>query len=100
MHVRDYGMAAAGDPEVLSRARDENRILLSADSDFAMLLALQEASRPSFILFRQSDAVTAEHYANLLLTSLPELAADLERGCVAVYRYGRVRVRSLPISAE
>jgi hypothetical protein len=73
---------------------------VSADSDFAMLHAVQEASHPSFVLFRETDAVSAEQYADLLLSVLPFLEAELSRGCVAVFRGGRLTVRSLPISAE
>jgi predicted nuclease of predicted toxin-antitoxin system len=98
VHLRDYGIQSADDVDVLERARVEGRILISADSDFATLLALQEAAQPSFILFRQSDAVTAEQYAGLLLANLTAISSDLERGCVAVFRRDRVRVRLLPIA--
>lgn len=91
-------MHAANDIEVLERAQMERRILVSADSDFAMLLAIQEASEPSFVLFRETTAVSAEQYANLLLSSVPRLEAALSRGCVAVFRRGFIRIRSLPIS--
>lgn len=99
-HVRDFGMQAADDGAVLEKAHAEGRVLISADSDFAALLSLQEASEPSFVLFRETDAVSAEQYARLLLSNLPALEAELSRGCVAVFRGGRVRVRALPISVE
>lgn len=99
MHVRDYGMQSAEDCDVLARALAERRVLVSADADFATLLALQEASHPSFVLFRESDAVSAEQYLDLLLLNLPALGPEFSRGCVAVFRGGRVRVRYLPLSA-
>ena len=50
-HVRDYGLPAAEDRDALERTHAEQRVLISADSDFATLLALQETSQPSFVPF-------------------------------------------------
>lgn len=98
VHVRDYALGAAKDELILAKAREEDRIVVSADTDFGTLLAMLEVNRPSFILFRDPDRLTAEDYAGVLLPSLPLLAAELASGCVAVFRSGRLRVRKLPIS--
>ncbi len=40
-HVRDYALHAAEDEKIFALGKDENRILLSADTDFGTLLALR-----------------------------------------------------------
>jgi predicted nuclease of predicted toxin-antitoxin system len=44
-------MQAATDERIVARARDEDRIIISADSDFSTILAAQDAERPSFTSF-------------------------------------------------
>lgn len=97
IHVRDIGMAAASDPEIFDFAIDEDRILISADTDFGALLAFRQSSKPSFILFRQTDKHPTSQL-NFLLTHLPTLKKELLSGCVVVFEDQRIRIRSLPIS--
>ncbi|HEU0139699.1 MAG TPA: DUF5615 family PIN-like protein [Bryobacteraceae bacterium] len=97
VHVRDYELHAAEDPIILERAGAEDRILISADSDFAMLLATSRRTKPSFVLFREPDIIRPADYANAILLNLPAIEHDLLAGCVATFRHGRVRVRNLPI---
>lgn len=99
VHVRDYGLQAAEDSVILDRAGMEERVVVSADSDFAMLLALSRRNKPSFILFREAEIIRPEDYASRLLECLPILEIDLDAGCVVTFRRGRIRVRTLPISS-
>lgn len=97
VHVRDYGMEAAKDGLILDRAATENRIVVSADTDFGTLLAARRLTQPSFILFRDSDLNTPEEFSGVLLPSLPFLENEVEDGFIAVFRSGRLRLRKLPI---
>ena len=86
VHVRDYNLQAAADEEIFDRAAAEDRILVSADTDFAMLLATRSAGRPSVVLFRRSTERRPKEQASLLLTNLDAVADELEAGAVVVSR--------------
>jgi predicted nuclease of predicted toxin-antitoxin system len=91
VHVRDYGLHDADDPVILERAGIE---------DFAMLLAVSRRSKPSFVLFREATIIRAQDYVSRILESLPSFERELEAGCVATFRRGRIRVRSLPFAGS
>jgi predicted nuclease of predicted toxin-antitoxin system len=97
VHVRDYGMQSALDVEILECALNENRIIVSADTDFGTLLAIRAEIKPSFILFRGMTTRRPEKQMKVLLANLPNLTESLEKGCVVVFDQNRIRVRNLPI---
>lgn len=97
VHVRDYSMQKASDDEILGRAVDESRIVVSADTDFGTLLAFRQEREPSFILFRRGVDRLPELQAQLLLSNLPTLERDLMEGSIVVFDQNHLRIRSLPI---
>lgn len=97
IHVREVGLHHAADEEIFERALVEDRVLVSADTDFATLLATRSASKPSVILFRGGGSRRPEVLASLILQNLPQLAAALDAGCIVTIEPTRLRVRLLPI---
>jgi predicted nuclease of predicted toxin-antitoxin system len=97
IHVRDLGLAAADDETIFEHADRDQRVIVSADTDFGTILALRNAARPSVILFRGATPRNPIGQVKLLLANLREIAPSVERGAVVVLEPQRIRIRTLPM---
>ncbi len=96
-HVRDIGLEAATDEVVLATAQAEQRVLISADTDFGTLLARSGAKLPSVLLIRRLVGRRAVEQAATILANLAMVSADLDAGAVIVLTDEWVRIRRLPM---
>lgn len=97
VHVRELGMQAASDEEIFDRAAQDDRVVVSADTDFGTLLALRNQTAPSVILFRHGSQHRPAEQAALLKSNLPQIVAALESGSIVVIQPDRIRIRALPL---
>jgi len=98
VHTRDIDLRTAVDEVVLRRALDEDRVLISADTDFGFLLAESGADRPSVVLLRLRTPRSAARLAAMVVANLESVAADLAVGAIVVLEDERIRVRLLPLA--
>ncbi|MDY7104066.1 MAG: DUF5615 family PIN-like protein [Actinomycetota bacterium] len=97
LHVADVGLLAASDDEIFDRAANDSLVIITADSDFGMLLALRRTSTPSIIQLRHIAELTPGAQAELLIANVPAIEADLERGAIVSMSPKRLAVRDLPL---
>jgi predicted nuclease of predicted toxin-antitoxin system len=98
VHVLDYGLHAAPDEAIFERAIQEDRVIVSLDTDFGTLLALGGTRTPSVILLRRHVPRRAGDQVALLLRAFASQSEALGQGAIVVLERDRARVRSLPIS--
>lgn len=86
----------ASDADIVRRARQEGRVVLTFDLDFGQILALGVAGSPSVVIFRLSDETSTS--VNWRLEAvITERRAELEQGALILVEDGRYRMRPLPI---
>lgn len=96
-HLNDFGLGKLPDSEILSKANQENFIVLTHDLDFGDLLAASSYKLPSVIIFRLRNmkAININVYLRTILSLYRE---NLERGSIISVSERSIRVRELPIS--
>jgi len=96
IHVGEIGMSQAEDTEIIQKAREEERVVVTLDADFHTLLALDEAVSPSVIRVR-IERLRAQALMDLLLMVIVECEEDIEQGSAISVEPSRIRIRRLPL---
>ena len=90
-------LSGASDAEIMRIAVAQDRVIISADTDFGELLAKTNATGPSVLLLRQNNGRRAADVVELILANLSQFEQDLENGAVVTIETTRIRVRNLPM---
>ena len=96
VHVSDLGMSRASDAEIMARAKQEDRVLLTNDLDFSAILASTKAAGPSVVQLR-SQRLLPNQAAATICSALRQCEAELEKGAIVTVDAVRSRVRVLPL---
>lgn len=96
IRVSEVMSKTASDLEILEFARQENRVIVTQDLDFSMLLALGGYNKPSLITLRLSltdpNIVTQK-----LIDTIPQVEQILIEGGAVTIEDANVRTRRLPM---
>ncbi len=96
VHVKEIGMKHALDTEIIAKAKNEDRIILTCDLDFGDILAASGDKYPSVIIFRLENETPTN--VNKRLTQIfHESSTSLIEVAIIIAEEARHRVRLLPI---
>ncbi len=98
VHVREIGLQHAEDQAIFDKALEEDRTIVSADTDFGWLLANWPHKKPSVILFRKGAERDPVQQIELLKINLSDqLKEVITSGSVVIIESARIRIRELPV---
>ena len=96
VHLHEKGLDRLPDSEILRKARDETRIILTHDLDFGELVAASGERLPSVVIFRlrNMQPTQVNRYLHSVITKYRD---SLEGGVIVSVTEGQIRSRILPI---
>lgn len=96
VHWSDEGSPTASDHDLMAWAAERDYIVLTADLDFAAILATTQRHRPSVVLVR-SDLLTPDMLGSAVLAAIHRAKEELIAGAIVSVDAQRARLRVLPL---
>lgn len=97
VHVGEVDLLTASDAAIVEYARAKDLVVVTVDSDFAAMLAIEGAERPSVVQLRDVAELGPTAHLALLVDNLGAVADDIEVGAIVSLSPTRLAVRRLPI---
>ncbi len=99
VHASLIGKQRAADEELIEIARQEGRVIITADLDFPQIISLSGAKGPGIILFRGGNYSDAE-MEQLLERVLQRIDDTTIKRSICVVDKHRIRIRRLPMKMK
>lgn len=98
-HLSRLGLHKLSDAEIMFKAAQEHRVVLTADYDFTTILAVLGATSPSVVIIQSRALPLFTRSPERLLEALTEVEDALRKGAIVLFEPGRYRFRLLPIGS-
>ena len=96
VHLLEEQLACLPNDQIVAKAQEEGRAIVTHDLDFGRIVALSGRSVPSVVTLRLGDMTPAR--VNVALdTALRAAGRSLEKGALVTITDRGIRVRVLPI---
>ena len=99
LHTGDIGLSTASDREIIEYARREGRVVITLDSDFHAILAVENARDPSVIRIR-GEGLRGNALPELIKKIWPKIETQLEVGALVTVTEKSIRIRKIPITGS
>jgi len=96
VHLREEGLIRLPDPDIVAKAAQEQRVVLTFDLDFGDILAVARTEAPSVIIFRLRNQTPAAVNPRLFRV-IRDCESELAGGAIIIVEEQGYRVRRLPI---
>ncbi len=96
LHTGDIGLSKSTDRQILEFARNEQRAIVTLDSDFHTILALTSASTPSVIRIRL-EGLRGPDLALLIKRIWPRIESQVKKGAMVTVTESGIRIRNIPV---
>jgi predicted nuclease of predicted toxin-antitoxin system len=96
VHLREEGLIRLLDPDIVAKASQEQRGVLTFDPDFGDIPAVARTETPSVIIFRLRNQTPAAVNPRLFRV-IGDCESELASGAIVIVEDQGYRVRRLPI---
>lgn len=96
LHTGDIGLSRSTDIQILEFARNEQRVIITLDSDFHTILALENASTPSVIRIRL-EGLRGPDLALLIKRIWTQIEPQIKKGAMVTVTESGIRIRNMPV---